>query len=73
MASLANTASNMPVNLLVAVPDQERELSRAVAEVHEEVARLLGHPGAARVYGDSEKVDATGGVFHHEQHVQPLE
>ncbi|MDQ3904026.1 MAG: hypothetical protein M3300_00895, partial [Actinomycetota bacterium] len=58
----------------VAVPDQEPELGCAVAEVHQRVAFLLGHPGVAGVRGNSEKMmDATGGVLHNEQHVQPLE
>jgi hypothetical protein len=59
--------------LAVAIPDQQRELSRAVAEVHYKVACLLGNPGAAGVGGDSQKVNATGRVFHHEQHIQPLQ
>jgi hypothetical protein len=44
--SLANTASKIAGELAVEVPDQERELSRAVAEVHQELPRLLGHPGS---------------------------
>jgi len=56
----------------VPVPDQHRELSCAVSEVHQKVPRLLGHPGAAGVSGDSEEVDASR-VFHHQQHGQPLQ
>jgi len=59
--------------LAIAIPDQHRELSRAVTEVHDKVACLLGNPGAAGVGGDSQKVNATGRVFHHEQHIQPLQ
>lgn len=58
--------------LAVAVPDQERELGRVVAEVHQKVPCLLSDPGATRVGSDSENVDTARGVFHHEQHVQPL-
>jgi hypothetical protein len=59
--------------LAVAIPDQERERSRAVAEVHQEIPCLLGDPGAVGVRRDSEEMDAAGGVLHEEQDVQPLE
>ncbi len=59
--------------LAVAVPDHERELSHAIAEVHQEVARLLGKPGTAGVGRDPQKVHPAGGVLHHEQHVQPVQ
>ena len=49
--------------LAVAVSDQEPELGCAVAEVHQQVTCLLGHPGAAGVGSDSEEMDATGGVL----------
>jgi hypothetical protein len=52
--------------LAIAVPDQKRERSCAVSEVHQKVTCLVGHPGAAGVGGDAEEVDATGRVFHHE-------
>ena len=42
--------------LAVAVPDQQPEPGCAVAEVHNKVARLLGHPGTAGAGGDSQKV-----------------
>jgi hypothetical protein len=41
---------------------------RAPAEVHQEVARLLSDPGAARVGRDAQQVDAAGGVLYDEQH-----
>lgn len=47
--SLANTPSNMAVNLLSRSRIKKRELSCAVAEADQEVAGLLGHPGAAGV------------------------
>lgn len=53
--------------LAVAIPDQECELSRVIAEVHQEVPRLLGDPGAVRVRCDAEEVDAAVGVFDDEQ------
>jgi hypothetical protein len=59
--------------LAVAIPDQERELSRAIAEVHQEVLRLLGDPGAVRVRRDAQEVHAAGGVLHDEQHVKLVE
>jgi hypothetical protein len=73
MASLLNAASKTLVNLLSRGPDQHRELRRAVAEVHHEVACVLGHPGTAGVGGGSEEVDASGRVVDDEQCVQPLE
>ena len=59
--------------LAVAVPDQKPELGCAVAEVHQKVARLLGHPGTMGVGSDSQDVGATGRLFDHKQHIQPLE
>ena len=51
------TASNAAVNL----PSRSRMRNRnggGVVEVHEEVAGLLGQPGAGRVGGDAEDVHA---------------
>ncbi len=59
--------------LAVAVPDQQPELSCAVAEVHQQSPRLLGYPGAVGVGSDSENADAAGRVFDHEQHIQSLQ
>ena len=47
--------------LAVTIPDQEREARHAIAEVHQEVACLLGDPGSAGVRRDAEKVNAAGG------------
>jgi len=44
-----------------------------VAEVHEQVADLLGSPQSVRVRGDAEDVHVTGADLDHEQAVQPLE
>jgi len=38
----------------VAIADQKPELAPGVVEVHEQVAGLLGQPGAGRVRGDAE-------------------
>src|SRR5258708_6701690 len=57
----------------VAVPDEEAEGADPVCEVHEQVAGLLGGPGAVRVRGYAEDVHAPGRHLHHEQHVQAVE
>ena len=43
------------------------------AEVHDEVAGLLGGPCAIRVGGHAEDVHAPGRYLHNEQHVQACE
>jgi hypothetical protein len=55
----------------VAVPDQEPELAPGVVEAHDQVAGLLGQPGAGGVGGDAEDVHAAGGVLDDEERVQP--
>ena len=57
----------------IPIPDQEPDARHAVAEVHQQVPRLLSDPGAARVGCYSEQVDVAGGVLHDEQYVQPVE
>jgi hypothetical protein len=57
----------------VAVLDQESEVVGAVAEVHQEVAGLLGDPVAGGVGGDPGDVDAAGGVLDDDQDVEPAE
>jgi hypothetical protein len=59
--------------LAIPIPDQEPEGRCAVAEVHQEIARLLSNPGAARVRGDSEETHAAGGVLYEEQDIKSLE
>jgi hypothetical protein len=59
--------------LAVAISDQAPELSRAVAEVHQQVPCLLGDPGSGRVRGDAEQVHAAGGMLDHEQDVEPVQ
>jgi hypothetical protein len=48
--------------LCVPVPDQEAEGADPVAEVREQVARLLGGPGAVRVGGHAEDVHPPGAI-----------
>jgi hypothetical protein len=64
MSSLANTASNMSVNLLSRSRIKNVKPRQTVAEVHQEIARLLSNPGTGGVRGDAEEVDAAGGVLH---------
>src|SRR3979409_247777 len=60
-----------PCVLGIPVPDEEPERCRSVAEVHRQVAGLLGGPGGGRVGRDAEDVDAAGGDLHDEQQVPP--
>jgi hypothetical protein len=50
-----------------AIADQEPEVGGAVSEVHQEVADLLGSPGAVRVGGDPEDVHVTAADLSHRQ------
>jgi hypothetical protein len=59
--------------LAVTIPDQELELGGALAEIHEQVAGLLGCPGAGGVSGDAQDVHPLGLDLRHEQDVQALE
>jgi hypothetical protein len=56
-----------------AVPTATREACQTVVEVHQEIARLLSDPGTGGVGGDAQEVDATGGVLHNEQHIEPVQ
>ena len=55
------------------VADQELEVCGAVAEVHQEVANLLGSPRAVRVRGYPGEVHIAGADFDDEQAVQALQ
>jgi hypothetical protein len=57
----------------VAVPDEEAEPGRAVAEVHQQVAGLPGSPGAVRVGGHAGYLHVPGRYLHDEQDVQAFE
>ena len=50
-----------------------RQVRGAAAEVHQEIADLLGSPGPVRVRGDPEDVHVTRTDLDNEQHVQALE
>ena len=66
MSAPAKTASNGG-ELAVAVADQEPELLGLLAEVHEQVAGLLGDPGAGGMGGDAGEVHAAVAVFDHHE------
>src|ERR1019366_624809 len=51
--------------------DHERDSLRLLAEVHEQVAGLLGGPFPGGVQGDAEDADAPGRVLEHGQDVSP--
>jgi hypothetical protein len=53
-----------------ATADQEVEPVGAVAQVHEQVAGLLGDPGPSGVRGDPGNVHATTLVLDHDQDVE---
>jgi hypothetical protein len=55
----------------VAVPDEEAEGCGPGAEIHEEVAGLLGCPCAVRMSGHPQDVHAPRRHLHDEQYVQP--
>ena len=73
MSVPVKTASNVAVNFVVPVADQEQELVGAFAEVHQEVAGLLGHPGPGGMGGDPGEVYAATAVLDHQQDVQAAE
>jgi hypothetical protein len=51
----------------VAIADEEPEELVGIVEVHEQVAGLLGQPGAGWVGGDAEDVPPAGGVLDDEE------
>ena len=55
------------------VADQEPEACGAVAEIHQEIADLLGGPRPVRGRGDPGDVDVAAAGFHDEQAMQALE
>jgi hypothetical protein len=54
--------------LAVAVTDEEFEPGGVFAEVHEQVAGLLGGPCPGGAGGDAQDVHAAGLDLHHEEH-----
>ena len=67
------TASKAAVNLASRSRIRNRKPPAGVVEVHEQVAGLLGQPGAGGVGGDAEDVYAAGGVLDDEEDVQPAQ
>ena len=57
----------------VAIADKEPEAAAGVVEIHDEVAGLLGQPGAGGVGGDAEDVYPAGAVLDDEERVQPVQ
>ena len=57
--------------LRVAIVDQEARPLAALVEIHQQVARLLRHPGRVRVARACEVLDPAGADRDEEQHVQP--
>jgi hypothetical protein len=55
--------------LRVPIPDEESEAAAGIVEVHEQVASLLGQPGAGRLGGDAEDVHPAGGVLDDEENI----
>ena len=56
--------------LAVPVADQEPEPVGAIAEIHEQVAGLLGDPGSGGVGGDPGDVHAAAAVLDHHEDVE---
>jgi hypothetical protein len=56
-----------------AVAEEEPERGGALAEVHQEVAGLLGRPRAVRMGGHAEDVHVAAADFQGEEDVDPLE
>ena len=73
MSVAVKTASNAAVNLASRSRMRNRNRRRGVVEVHEQVAGLLGEPGAGGVGGDAEDVYAAGGVLDDEERVEPVQ
>jgi hypothetical protein len=68
---LPDKTSNAAVNLLSLWRMRNLNCS-PLAEVHQEVAGLLGCPGPGRMSGDPQDVHRPGLDLHHEQHVHAL-
>ena len=70
MSAPVKTASKAVVNLLSRSRIRNRNCVGAVAEVHEQVAGLLGDPGSGGVGGDPGEVHAAAAVLDHEEDVE---
>jgi hypothetical protein len=70
MSAAAKTASNAAVNLLSRSRIKNRKRVGAIAEIHQQVTGLLGHPGSGRVGGDPGDVHAAPLVLDHDEDVE---
>jgi hypothetical protein len=70
MSAPVNTASKAAVNLLSRSRIRKPELLGAVAEVHQQVAGLLGDPGAGGLSGDPREVYPAAAVLDNHQDVE---
>src|SRR5919201_2685663 len=59
--------------LAVAVADEKPGPETVVVELHQQVARLLGHPAPIRIGRDPGKTDTPGSQLDEEQHVEALQ
>jgi hypothetical protein len=59
--------------LRVTIADNEADPASSFSQDKQQVAGLLGDPGAVGVGGHSSQVDPPGVQFDAEQHVQPLQ
>jgi hypothetical protein len=57
----------------IAVADEKPKATVGIVEVHEQVAGLLGQPGAGGMGGDAEDVHPAGGVLDDEERIQPAQ
>jgi hypothetical protein len=58
-----------PGELAGAIPDQELDRGRALAEIHQEITRRLRRPRAVGVGGDAGQVNAASAVLDDDQGV----
>ena len=59
--------------LAVAVTDRKPRLDAVVIKLHQQGARLLGHPGAVRVGRDPGQMHTASRQLDEEQHIEPLQ
>jgi hypothetical protein len=71
--SAANTASKEPVNLGVAIADEELDSVGLVGAVNREVAGLLGHPVSSRPGGHAGDPYEAGLVVDEHEDREPAE
>src|SRR5207247_8929226 len=59
--------------LAITVTDKKQRTAILVVELHQQVARLLGHPAAVRIGREPDQMDAAGREFDEEQDVEALQ